>query len=640
MRAFGLIIALSLYVKVLLAIAVSKQVKLGNVSYYVAGTPELTIHEKLVSELVGSLEDSFLFPLTVINHSGSLDYSVLESVSANFSSSDDVFSAFFLETVLVQSSNVEVASLSNSSISTLGVSNVISLEGNALPNGPYFGSFLEGKLNVYRAYRLYADHYAAFQSGIVPSDEDANDFMVLPAGVAVAHAQTIAVPSKLYFTVTKEQPLAGYRVAVKDLYDIAGIKTSGSSRNYYDLYDEANVTCPSIQRVLDMGAVVVGKLKLTQFANGETPTADYVDYHAPFNPRGDGYQSPSSSSCGSGAAEAAYPWLDFTIGSDTGCSVRCPAGSQGLYGLRPTFDAISLDGVIPMSDIMDTAGYFARTPELFKVFGEAWYGANENISANYTSFPSTVYTFDIEEVPSAYIETRAGPEARAMFHDFVSNVVSFLNGTNETLPVYSKFTADTGRNLTEVSNNTWSGLAGYYQYVNIWEKFSNDYQMAFDGDTPFLDPIPKFRWDWAFFNFTETRYEEARANKELFDEWWNTNVTTPDSETCSNSVYMFLSNVGSTTYRNVYRTAPSGGQMSGFSDLMISSFARTPEAIVPLGEIAYNSTITLTQKYLPVTAAIGAAPGCDFMVLDLIAKLGEAGIINEVATGQRLFPSN
>ncbi|QLG74688.1 hypothetical protein HG535_0H00130 [Zygotorulaspora mrakii] len=640
MRAFGLIIALSLYVKVLLAIAVSKQVKLGNVSYYVAGTPELTIHEKLVSELVGSLEDSFLFPLTVINHSGSLDYSVLESVSANFSSSDDVFSAFFLETVLVQSSNVEVASLSNSSISTLGVSNVISLEGNALPNGPYFGSFLEGKLNVYRAYRLYADHYAAFQSSIVPSDEDANDFMVLPAGVAVAHAQTIAVPSKLYFTVTKEQPLAGYRVAVKDLYDIAGIKTSGASRNYYDLYDEANVTCPSIQRVLDMGAVVVGKLKLTQFANGETPTADYVDYHAPFNPRGDGYQSPSSSSCGSGAAEAAYPWLDFTIGSDTGCSVRCPAGAQGLYGLRPTFDAISLEGVIPMSDIMDTAGYFARTPELFQVFGEAWYGANENISTSYTSFPSTVYTFDIEEVPGVHIESRAGPEARAMFSEFVGNVVSFINGTNETLSVYSKFQADTGRNLTEVANNTWSGLAGYYQYVNIWEKFSKDYQMAFDGDTPFLDPIPKYRWDWAYFNFTETRYLEARANKELFDEWWNTNVTTPDNETCSNTLYMFLSNVGSTNYRNIYQSAPSGGRLSGFSDNMVSSFARTPEAIVPLGEIAYNSTITLTQKYLPVTAAIGAAPGCDFMVLDLIAKLGEAGILKEVATGQRLFLPN
>lgn len=435
--------------------------------------------------------------------------------------------------------------------------------------------------------------------------------------------------------------MAGYRVAVKDLYNIAGTKTGGSSRDYYNLYDEANVTCPSIQRVLDMGGVIVGKLKLTQFANGETPTADYVDYHAPFNPRGDGYQSPSSSSCGSGAAEAAYDWLDFTIGSDTGCSVRCPAGSQGLYGLRPTFDAVSLEGVIPMSDIMDTAGYFARTPELFKVFGKAWYGANENISTSYTSFPSTVYAFDVEENPRAYTESSAGPEAIAIYKEFVNNVVTFLNGTNEKLQVYSKFQEDTGRNLTEVTNNTCSGLAGYYQYVNIWERFSEDYQMQFDGDTPFLDPIPKFRWDWAYFNFTETGYQEAVANKELFDSWWNTNVTTRDSETCSNSVYIFLSNVGSTSYRNIYRNAPSNtGSMSGFSDLMVSSFARTPEAIVPLGEIPYNSTITLTEKYLPVTAAIGAAPGCDFMVLDLIEKLGEAGIINEVATGQRLFPAN
>ncbi|KAH3680011.1 hypothetical protein WICPIJ_008455, partial [Wickerhamomyces pijperi] len=81
----------------------------------------------------------------------------------------------------------------------------------------------------------------------------------------VAHAQTIAVPSRLYYTPTDEQPLAGFRIGVKDLYDIAGIKTGGSSRHYYDVYDPANATCPSIQRLIDLGAVIVGKLKLTQF---------------------------------------------------------------------------------------------------------------------------------------------------------------------------------------------------------------------------------------------------------------------------------------------------------------------------------------------------------------------------------------
>lgn len=176
MRIFQWVFVLCLYFKTLRAIAVSKQVKLGKVSYYVAGTPEITVHGKLVNELVGSVGDSFLFPLTVINHSGELNYSVLESISEDFSSSDDVFSSYFLETVLVQSSDIKVTSLSNSSISTLNVSSVISLEGTALPNGPYFGSFLNGQLSVYRAYRLYSDDFATFQLGIVPSDENPNRF--------------------------------------------------------------------------------------------------------------------------------------------------------------------------------------------------------------------------------------------------------------------------------------------------------------------------------------------------------------------------------------------------------------------------------------------------------------------------------
>ena len=628
---------LSCFAGVLKALSISKQVKLGNISYYVPGTPELTVDRKLVTELFGDLESSFVFPLTVLDFSGNLNYGSLSSISQEFSS-DDVYSEYFLETVLVQSSNVTVASSLNSSISSLNVSKVISLGGSALPNGPYFGSYLDGSLSIYKAYRLYADTYAAFQSGIVPSDENADAFMPLPAGVEVAHAQTIAVPSRLYYTVSEEQPLAGYRVGIKDLYDIAGTKTGGASRKYYDLYEEANVTCPSVQRLIDLGAIIVGKLKLTQFANGGNPTANYVDYHAPYNPRGDGYQSPSSSSCGSGAAEAAYDWLDFTVGSDTGCSVRCPAGSQGLYGLRPSFGAISLDGVIPMSDIMDTAGYFSRDPALFKTFGEAWYGENKNISTNYTSFPKTVYTFAFQEGDSDFIESGASSEALALFNKFVNNVVSFVNGTNTKLDLYSKFEQDTGTSMANVMNNTWYGLAGYYQYVHIWEKFSKDYQQANNGDIPFLDPLPQFRWEWAYNNLTEAGYERAIDQKWMFDDWWNANVTTTDPATCSNSLYIFLSNTGSTAYRNVYESAPTAEGFSAFSELYISSFARTPEAIVPLGEVAYNSTITLTKKYLPVTAAIGAAPGCDFMVLDLLEKMGEANLIGGVATGQKLFP--
>ncbi len=75
-------------------------------------------------------------------------------------------------------------------------------------------------------------------------------------------------------------------------------------------------TAKSIQKLIDAGAEIVGKNKLSSFAAREAPT-ESVDYQAPFNPRGDGYQYPAGSSSGSAAAVASYDWLDFAIGTDS-----------------------------------------------------------------------------------------------------------------------------------------------------------------------------------------------------------------------------------------------------------------------------------------------------------------------------------
>ncbi len=75
-------------------------------------------------------------------------------------------------------------------------------------------------------------------------------------------------------------------------------------------------TAKSIQKLIDAGAEIVGKSKLSSFAAREEPT-ECVDYQAPFNPRGDGYQSPAGSSSGSAAAVASYDWLDFAIWTDS-----------------------------------------------------------------------------------------------------------------------------------------------------------------------------------------------------------------------------------------------------------------------------------------------------------------------------------
>lgn len=71
----------------------------------------------------------------------------------------------------------------------------------------------------------------------------------------------LAVPSRLYYAKTIQQPLAGVRVSVKDLYDLKGTKTSMGSRAWLNLYPAATSTAPCIQRLIDLGAIIVGKVR-------------------------------------------------------------------------------------------------------------------------------------------------------------------------------------------------------------------------------------------------------------------------------------------------------------------------------------------------------------------------------------------
>lgn len=106
---------------------------------------------------------------------------------------------------------------------------------------------------------------------------------------------------------------------MKDIFDLRGTETSASCRAYASYYGEQNATAQAVTKLIDLGAVIVGKTRTAQFAAGEHPM-DWVDYKCPFNPRGDGSLSPYGSSTGSATALAAYDWLDFAIGTDCMCT--------------------------------------------------------------------------------------------------------------------------------------------------------------------------------------------------------------------------------------------------------------------------------------------------------------------------------
>lgn len=126
----------------------------------------------------------------------------------------------------------------------------------------------------------------------------------------------IAVPSRFPSSSTKNRlPLAGCRTTVKEIFDVQGLKTGLGSRAYSELYPPASETAPAIQKLIEAGADLIGISKMCPMVLKAPPT-QCIDVSAPFNPRGDGYISPSGGSSGQAAAVAAYDWVDFAIGSD------------------------------------------------------------------------------------------------------------------------------------------------------------------------------------------------------------------------------------------------------------------------------------------------------------------------------------
>lgn len=105
-------------------------------------------------------------------------------------------------------------------------------------------------------------------------------------------------------------------MALKDAFDLEGVKMSMCNRAYLELYPPAVSTAPSLHTIIGNGASILGKTKLSSFLSREEPS-ESVDFQTSWNPRGDGYQGPGGSSSGSAAAVAAYDWVDIGIGTDS-----------------------------------------------------------------------------------------------------------------------------------------------------------------------------------------------------------------------------------------------------------------------------------------------------------------------------------
>ena len=151
--------------------------------------------------------------------------------------------------------------------------------------------------------------------------------------------------------------LAGVPLLVKDLFDTAGVRTTAGSRIYAERVPRASA--PAVLALEAAGAIVIGKTNCDEFAWGVTgQNPHYGDVR---NPRVPGAISGGSSS--GNAAALAAGIAPLAIGTDTGGSVRMPAGCCDVVGMKPRLGALPTAGVFPLCPSFDTVGPMARSVE-------------------------------------------------------------------------------------------------------------------------------------------------------------------------------------------------------------------------------------------------------------------------------------
>ena len=151
--------------------------------------------------------------------------------------------------------------------------------------------------------------------------------------------------------------LEGIPFTAKDMFLIAGIRTTAASQILDNFV--APYTATAINKLEVAGAICIAKVNQDEFAHGSS--TEHSSYGTTHNPR-DLDAVPGGSSGGSAAAVAANIGA-FSIGTDTGGSVRQPAAYCGVIGLKPTYGLISRYGVISMASSLDVVGVLANTVE-------------------------------------------------------------------------------------------------------------------------------------------------------------------------------------------------------------------------------------------------------------------------------------
>ena len=201
-------------------------------------------------------------------------------------------------------------------------------------------------------------------------------------------------------------PLSDLTFVVKDMCEIKGFKSSCGNPDFYEKCEVASDFAPFLKNILNKGATLKGITICDEFFY--SLIGENGHYGTPANLNAPGCV-PGGSSSGSAAALTTNLY-DFSIGSDTGGSVRVPASFCGLLGIRPTHNRINTKGVYPMAPTFDTIGWFAKDINTFKKIG---FNILNQQDKSKSSFKDFVIAEDILEL--------ANPNIIHLFNNYINN---------------------------------------------------------------------------------------------------------------------------------------------------------------------------------------------------------------------------
>ncbi|KAM7196770.1 amidase signature domain containing protein [Naviculisporaceae sp. PSN 640] len=564
--------------------------------------------------------------------------------------------------------------LKNEWIGYLDLGDIVRHGVEALPPGPYLWSNESFKPVL----RLYPDTQSAFLMPLKPVGTPDDLFEPVNIGAGQLPGRlSIAVPSTAAYHANNHpnnRPhspaiVLPLRIVVKDCYHLRGLKNTLCNNAYYSFSHSATSTSPMIASLLKQGAQVLGTTKLASLIAREEPM-DAVDFQVPFNPRGDGYQSPAGSSSGSAAAIAADDFVDAAIGTDTTGSGRRPALLNGVWQFRPSHREVYLEGMVTVYPRFDTPCVFARDFAVLKHVAKVWNSLPDGSGTNNwdaKSAPDDLVLHGTEAGFKAGFDAgfiagfKAGAESAGkryelvwlteylpipnvdqmlLIVDFVADMQTCLGTSACTLrkmsiketwkQIHPEGTpADLDEYLEDMVARTF-----YHGSYHSFREFREEYALANNGRPPYVNSVIQQRWDKGAA-VTVAQNKEAEARMEVYKDWLLDNIFGPDEKEKQVIVILPIANV-EPNYRDVKSSMLTS--QSALDQLFLGPILGAPDVMVPLGDVPYESRITGRTEFLPVVVDLMGKPGQDMQLLEVVEKVMK-GCDREmvVKTGARMF---